>query len=196
MIRLWRGVYDNEIGMVDLVCLKGTQVNNNRASDGRLVFSDDLGRFSLDLSSFEQFPSLDLSCETVERRLFNCIVRKCLIVDSMGDNVQSEGRTSGKALTVHQYKKEEVGYEFQEYIFTFATEEKCKIFDGGMIKDRVENLDTSVYVGTVSGKTISIGKVLNDKKTIEDSDIEAGAAIEMSLRKMGGMEKRSVDGNI
>ena len=33
------------------------------------------------------------------------------------------------------------------------------------------------------------GKVLNDKKTIEESNIEAQTTIEMSLRLLGGMEK-------
>ena len=32
------------------------------------------------------------------------------------------------------------------------------------------------------------GKVLNDKKTIEESNIEAETTIEMSLRLLGGME--------
>ena len=82
----------------------------------------------------------------------------------------------------------------------------------------------SVYVKTISGKTISFkcdrrqnakrimeiverktsiprdqiylvnqGKVLKDKKTIEESIIEAGATIEMSLRIiMGGMEKEEL----
>ena len=85
-----------------------------------------------------------------------------------------------------------------------------------MIKDRVENLDVSVYARTVSGKTINVkrqktkcnsnkrssgkkdidpkrlGKVLNDKKTKEESIIEAGATIETSLRIMGGMEKEEL----
>ena len=33
------------------------------------------------------------------------------------------------------------------------------------------------------------GKVLNDKKTIEENNIGAEAPIEMSLRLFGGMEK-------
>ena len=36
------------------------------------------------------------------------------------------------------------------------------------------------------------GKVLKDKKTIEENNIEAGATIEMSLRVMGGMEKEEL----
>ena len=40
------------------------------------------------------------------------------------------------------------------------------------------------------------GKVLNNKKTIEESNIEAGATIEKSLRIMGVMEKRRASGNI
>ena len=39
---------------------------------------------------------------------------------------------------------------------------------------------------------VNQGKVLNDKKTIEESNIEAGATIEMSLRTMGGMEKEEL----
>ena len=34
--------------------------------------------------------------------------------------------------------------------------------------------------------------MLNDKKTIEESNIESGATIEMSLRIMGGMEKEEL----
>ena len=45
---------------------------------------------------------------------------------------------------------------FQEYIFTLAAEENCKIFDVGMIKDRVGNPNITEYVRTNSGKTISI----------------------------------------
>ena len=33
------------------------------------------------------------------------------------------------------------------------------------------------------------GKVLNDKKTIEENNIGAEVTIEMSLRLLGGMEK-------
>ena len=36
------------------------------------------------------------------------------------------------------------------------------------------------------------GRVLNDKKTIEESSIEPGATIEMSLRIMGGMEEEEL----
>ena len=126
-------------------------------------------------------------------------------------------------MTAHQSKRDEDGYEFQEYIFTIATEENCKIFGGGMIKDRVENPYMTVYVRTNSGKTISIkcdsrqnatrimemverktliprdqlylvnqGKVLKDKKTTEESNIEAGATTEMFLRIMGGMNTEEV----
>ena len=35
----------------------------------------------------------------------------------------------------------------------------------------------------------SQGKVLNDKKTIEENSVEAGTTIEMSLRIIGGIEK-------
>ena len=64
--------------------------------------------------------------------------------------------------TAHQSTKEYCGYELhesqqlQEYIFMPTNEENRKIFDEGMIKDRVENLNMSVYVRTISGKTISI----------------------------------------
>ena len=48
-------------------------------------------------------------------------------------------RNQWQALTAHQSKRDEDGYELQEHIFTIATKENCKIFGGGMIKDRVEN---------------------------------------------------------
>ena len=53
-------------------------------------------------------------------------------------------RNKWQALTVYQYKRDGDGYEFQEYIFAIATEEHCKIFGGGMIKDLVENPDMTV----------------------------------------------------
>ena len=90
-----------------------------------------------------------------------------------------------------------------------------------MIKNRVEKPDMTVYVKTISGKTVSVkcdrrqkakrimemverktsipkdqlyllnqGTVLNDKKAIEESIIEAGATIEMFFRILGGMEKK------
>ena len=65
---------------------------------------------------------------------------ECFIVDSFGDRMCRARKNQWHALTTHQSKREEVGYQFQEYIFALATEENCKIFDGGMIKDRVENL--------------------------------------------------------
>ena len=40
------------------------------------------------------------------------------------------------------------------------------------------------------------GKVLYDRKIIEENNIGAEATIEMSLRIMGGMKKRRADGNI
>ena len=40
---------------------------------------------------------------------------------------------------------------------------------------------------------VSQGKALNGKKTIEESNIEAGATIEMSLRTMGGMTNELMD---
>ena len=50
-----------------------------------------------------------------------------------------------------------------------------------------------IDVGTAIPRGITYlthqGKVLNDKKTIEESDIEAETTIEMSLRLLGGMEK-------
>ena len=47
-------------------------------------------------------------------------------------------------------------YEFQDYILALATEENCKVLAEGMIKDRVKKPDMSVYVRTISGKTISV----------------------------------------
>ena len=40
---------------------------------------------------------------------------------------------------------------------------------------------------------VNQGKVLKDKKTKEESNIEAGATIEMSLRIMGGMKEELMD---
>ena len=39
---------------------------------------------------------------------------------------------------------------------------------------------------------VNQGKVLKDKNTIEESNIEAGATIEMSLRTVGGMKKEEL----
>ena len=46
--------------------------------------------------------------------------------------------------------------EFLEYIFKLKIEEKCKIFNEGMDKNRTECLNMTVYVRTIIGKTISI----------------------------------------
>ena len=122
--------------------------------------------------------------------------------------------------TAHQSKREVVEYEIQECIFALATEENCKILGGGMIKDRDENLNTTVFVRTISGKTIShqmrqktkcnknnghsgkkdIGperpgipreprKSVKRQETMEESNFEAGATIELSLRTKGGMRE-------
>ena len=122
-------------------------------------------------------------------------------------------RNQWQALTAHQSKREEEGYGIQESISTLAIEENCKIFDGGMIKDRVENTDMTVYARTNSGKTISIKcdrrqcdkkngnsrkkdvdterpalpreprkSIERQEKQKEESNIEAGAKIEMSWK--------------
>ena len=59
-------------------------------------------------------------------------------------------RKQWQALTAQQSRKDEDGYEFQDYVFTIATDENCKIFGGGKIKDRVENLNMTVYVRTIN----------------------------------------------
>ena len=78
--------------------------------------------------------------------------KNILIVDRM----YRMRRNQWQALTAHQSKKDEDGYEFQDYVFTIAPDENCKIFGGGMIKDRVANLNMTVYARTVSGKTTSV----------------------------------------
>ena len=124
-------------------------------------------------------------------------------------------RDQWQAVTVHQSKKEEDGYEFQEYIFTIATEENCKIFGGGRIKDRVENPNMTEHVRTKSGKTISIDcdrrqnatRIMEtvERKTLilkdqlylanpgtvlsDEKQYDAGATIDMSSRITGGMKK-------
>ena len=80
--------HDNEIDMVDLVCLTGTKVSNIEPRTGRLIFSGGSGRFVSDPSSFEQFPSLDLSLRE-SRECFSIV---------LFENVQlcaESGRTSG-----------------------------------------------------------------------------------------------------
>ena len=124
-------------------------------------------------------------------------------------------RYQWQALTAHRSNK---GYKFQNHICALATEDNYKILENG-----VEKPDMTVYVKTISGKTITVncdrrqnakrimeilerktsiprdqlylvnqGKVLIEKKTIEESNIEAGATIEMSLRIKGGMEKEEL----
>ena len=58
--------------------------------------------------------------------------------------------------TAHQSKREEFGYEFQEYIFMLVTEENDKIFGGGMDEGRDVNSNMTVYVRIITSKTISI----------------------------------------
>ena len=43
---------------------------------------------------------------------------------------------------------------------------------------------------------VNQGKVLNDRKTIEENSVETGTTIEMSLRKNRRDEKRRADGNV
>ena len=51
-------------------------------------------------------------------------------------------RFQWQALTAHPYNKE---HEFQNYIFALATEENYKILEEGIIKNRVEKPDMTVY---------------------------------------------------
>ena len=71
--------------------------------------------------------------------------------------------------------------------------------------DEFEENYMTLYVNAISGKSIRIkcdkkqkadtvfekkkNEILNDKKTIEESNVEAETTIEMSLRLLGGMEK-------
>ena len=93
-------------------------------------------------------------------------------------------------------------YEFDDYTFAFTSEMNGKITTELEFEDEPEENSTTVYVKTISGKTTSNKcdkkqkadlvhqrKVLNDKKTIEENNIGAEAAIEMSLRLLGGMKK-------
>ena len=223
--------------MADMVCLKGTRVNNIDPRMGRLVFSNGSGVIVLsadnatDIADLEILGDMTVGNCTIQARRSSFPDRFFRSDHHHADlrqailflNVQlltvlcSERKNQWQALTVHQSKREEVGCEFQEYMLTLATEENRKIFDDGMIKDRVEYLNMSVYVRTVNEKTISIkcdrgqnatrimeiverktliprdqlylanqGKMLNDKKTMEESNIETGATIEMSLITLGG----------
>ena len=72
-------------------------------------------------------------------------------------------------------------------------------------KENDDLLEVTIYVKTINGKTISIkcegkmtaamtylvhkGKVMSEKTTIKENNIEAEATIEMSLRLLGGMKK-------
>ena len=111
-------------------------------------------------------------------------------------------------------------YEFNDYISTFTTEVDGKNTNEPELEDEFEENYMTVYVKTISGKTIRIkcdrkqksrysigkiemrtaitrgktyhthqGKVLNDKKTVEESKIEAETTIEMSLKKEEKKEK-------
>ena len=94
----------------------------------------------------------------------------------------------------------------QSYIFAPTTETSGMTTTDLEHQDELEENSMTVYVKTISGKTISIkcdkkqkvdmktsipqgithlvhqGKVLNDKKTMEENNIGAEATIEMSLR--------------
>ena len=101
-------------------------------------------------------------------------------------------------------------------------EENCKISNEGMNKNRTEYSNMTVYMRKINGNAISVkcdrqkaaiileiverktstppgmmyfvnqGKVLNDKRTIEANNTEAGTTIEMPLRKMRGMEREEL----
>ena len=110
----------------------------------------------------------------------------------------------------HQSKK---NYEFDDHIFAIPTKVNGKNTTEPEREDEFEENYMTVYVKTITGKTITIkrdkkqkagtisGKIevrtaiprgitcLNDKKTMEESTIEAEPTIEMSLRLLGGVEK-------
>ena len=81
---------------------------------------------------------------------FNRVLQKHLLVDRMYRMRRNQW------LTAPQSKKDEDRHEFQDNVFTVTTDENCKILGGGMINDRVENLNMTGYVRTFSGKTISV----------------------------------------
>ena len=95
---------DNEIDMADLGSLGDTKVG--------IIVSQ--GRCSVLPDSFEMIG------------FFNRVLLKHLVVDRM----YRMRRNQWQALTTHQSKKDEDGHEFQDYVFTIAADENCKIFGG------------------------------------------------------------------
>ena len=107
-------------------------------------------------------------------------------------------------------------YEFDDYIFALTTEMNGKTTTELELEDEAEEDSMTVYLKTISGKTISIkcdkkqkadtvsengmntsiprgithfahqGEVQNDKKTLEENNIGAEATIEMSLPRLSG----------
>ena len=148
--------------MSDLVNLKGTKVNNIETRVVRFVIPDDSGVIvstsdnDIDMADLESLGDARVGIIMSQGRrsvspdsfemlgFFKCVLQKYFIVDRM----HRMRRTSGR--------RDENGCEFQEYVFTIPAEENCKIFGGGMIKDRVENPNMTVCVRTNSGKTIRI----------------------------------------
>ena len=104
-------------------------------------------------------------------------------------NVQNEKEpVAGSA--AHQSKREDEGYEFQEYMESQHDSVRENSEKAISIKcDRRENATRIMEI--VESKTLIPRKC--DKKTIEENNIEAGATIEMCLRTMGGMPEAAED---
>ena len=138
--------------MSDFVSLKGTKVHDTETRVRRFVFSDDSGVI-VSTSTNEVDMAHSVLPDSFELLgFFNCVLQKYLIVDRMYRTRMNQWQ----AVTAHQSKRDEDGYDLQENIVTIVTEENCKIFGGGTIKDRVQNPNMTVYVRINNGKTISI----------------------------------------
>ena len=191
------GDYDNEIDMADLVCMKGTRVNNIDPRMGRLVFSDGSGVIVLSAGNATDISDLEILVRYMT--VGNCMnqVRRSGLLDSFktfgpppgrlasghfGDIMCSERQNQWQALTAHQSKREEVNNQRKDNQHQMRQKTKCNKRNGIVERKTLIPRD-QLYL-------VNQGKVLNDKKTMEESSFEAGATIEMSLN--GGMKKEEL----
>ena len=100
---------------------------------------------------------------------------------------------NGKNTTEPEHKDEFEENYMTVYVKTISGKTDRVICDK---KQKADTVSRKIEMRTAIPRRITClthqGKMLNDKKTIEESNIEAETTIEMSQRLLGGMEKNDM----